>query len=135
MRICPKCREREVARPRAAYCNPCHREYDKSRDYYNKGRHKLWHSRNRDKVRERQLKNKYSITQQDYLEMYRFQEGRCRICEDTYEKLVIDHCHRTGRIRGLLCRECNTGIGLLKESPKVFVNAIEYLKEIQNADV
>ena len=49
--------------------------------------------------------------------------------------LVIDHNHKTGKVRGLLCGSCNTGIGLLKDSPDVLDAAIEYLQhQIDGAD-
>lgn len=44
------------------------------------------------------------------------------------QKIVIDHCHATGRIRGLLCHNCNRALGLLKDSEENLKRAIEYLK-------
>ena len=45
------------------------------------------------------------------------------------KSLSVDHCHTTGKVRGLLCQSCNTGIGLLKEDTKLFMAAIEYLEK------
>ena len=59
------------------------------------------------------------------------QNNVCLICKQE-KKLVVDHCHDTGTVRGLLCSECNTSIGLLKETPQYFVNAIQYLERYNN---
>ena len=61
------------------------------------------------------------------------QQNRCAICKVKQEELdydlVLDHDHVTGRIRGLLCHKCNTGIGLLQDDPDILQNAIDYLNE------
>ena len=54
-------------------------------------------------------------------------QGRCEICGKVMKEYVVDHCHVTSRIRGLLCRSCNTGLGLFKDSPEVLAAAIEYV--------
>lgn len=78
---------------------------------------------------------KFNITYKDYLDMYDNQNGKCKICDieilksDLERKVLnVDHCHKTKKIRGLLCMECNTGIGLFGENIEVIKNAIEYLK-------
>lgn len=58
---------------------------------------------------------------------------RCKISkslEEFHKKLSVDHCHKTGKVRGLLCSNCNTAIGLLKEDINVLKNAINYLTTI-----
>lgn len=73
----------------------------------------------------------YRIGLHAYQLMYADQEGRCAICraEKDPTRLVIDHNHKTGKIRGLLCGACNTGIGLLKDSPDVLEAAMQYLED------
>ena len=71
-------------------------------------------------------------------EEFLLKQGKvCAIClkpelskhqSGTLRKLAVDHDHKTGRIRGLLCSRCNNGIGLLGEDIKIFKKAIEYLK-------
>ena len=83
------------------------------------------------------LKRHYGITLEDYYEMYENQNGVCAICkgnEITVDKrtkkvrrLSVDHCHDTGKIRGLLCTGCNTGIGCLQHSIQHLQSAIDYL--------
>jgi hypothetical protein len=53
--------------------------------------------------------------------------GVCQICGDD-ERLGVDHCHASGRLRGLLCSRCNTGLGMFRDRPELLAEAIEYLK-------
>lgn len=85
------------------------------------------------------LKHSFGMTIEDYEVLYHKQGGKCRICgvsRDCYDRdrdrLFVDHCHRTGRIRGLLCRNCNSGIGLFLDKKENLLNAIEYLREFQS---
>lgn len=96
--------------------------------------------RARDRLRPReQLKNKrlnqfYGITLDEYNKMREEQNFSCPICgkhEDNCgkHKLVVDHCHTTGKVRQLLCAQCNAGIGHLKESESILTSAIAYLRK------
>ena len=71
------------------------------------------------------------MTSEEYKDMIRQQEGKCAICrgKDKNKKLAIDHCHETGVVRGLLCSNCNRGIGFLKDSVVVLNKAIKYLEK------
>jgi hypothetical protein len=76
------------------------------------------------------LKRTYGITQQEYDGMMLDQAGKCDICKcDLKEGRTthVDHDHNTGKIRGLLCRNCNFAIGLLNDSLDSLKNAIAYL--------
>lgn len=79
--------------------------------------------------RAHRLKKKYGLTDQQYRTMVQSQNSQCLICQDPSDQLVVDHCHTSGKIRGLLCRTCNTAIGLLKDSPLVALAASTYLSE------
>lgn len=79
----------------------------------------------------------YGITLKDYEDMYEKQQGLCSICgtegfvmdEKRHKmKLVVDHCHETGAIRGLLCHNCNRALGLFHDDVGRFEKAIDYLK-------
>lgn len=73
----------------------------------------------------------YGVSKEFLLELYDKHKGKCAICGDqpkTTRGLHIDHCHKTNKVRGLLCHGCNTGIGALKEDPSIFLKAIEYLR-------
>jgi hypothetical protein len=77
------------------------------------------------------LQKKFGISLEDYEAMLAAQNFRCAICETDVPKgrgrWHVDHCHDTGRVRGLLCYGCNVGIGHLKDSPDVISRALTYL--------
>lgn len=80
------------------------------------------------------LLSKYDISLSDYNKLICDQSGRCAICDTTEPKgrrnvFVVDHCHKTGKVRGLLCNHCNTGIGKLKDNIELLQKAISYLKK------
>jgi hypothetical protein len=60
--------------------------------------------------------------------MYENQNGKCKICAVTSENLYIDHDHKSMEVRGLLCRDCNSALGLFRDNTEILENAIEYLK-------
>jgi hypothetical protein len=79
------------------------------------------------------LKVHYKITHMDYEKLLRGQKGRCAICKSltpgqNHKHFCIDHSHKTGKIRGLLCHKCNHGIGSFDDKPKLLQQAIYYLK-------
>ena len=53
----------------------------------------------------------------------------CLLCGIKTEKLVIDHCHKTKRVRGLLCHQCNSGLGHFKDNTEFLLKAVEYLSK------
>lgn len=74
------------------------------------------------------LKSRFGLTLAVYDQMVRDQNGQCKICFKTPSRaLDVDHDHKTGRIRGLLCNQCNQGIGLLKEDLAIIQAAYNYL--------
>lgn len=70
---------------------------------------------------------KYGISVEDFNLMSKVQSSLCKICKEK-KKLYVDHCHKTNRVRGLLCHTCNVGIGLLKDNIVFLKSAIQYLK-------
>lgn len=87
--------------------------------------------------KERYLLRRFEISMDDYNRMLEAQGGVCAICKhpETHKRngklkaMAVDHSHKTGAIRGLLCCDCNTGIGKLKDSVNVLSNAIDYLRK------
>ena len=76
------------------------------------------------------IRSEYGLDREAYLAMVLEQQSSCRICgrhEPDHFKLHVDHCHDTGRVRGLLCGPCNQGIGLLRHSSERLRLAISYL--------
>ncbi len=80
-------------------------------------------------ARERIWANKYGITNEEYRVLLLVQGGNCAICGNSPNGrgLVIDHCHTTGQVRGLLCTTCNAGIGCLRDNLDLLASASSYL--------
>lgn len=94
---------------------------------------------NSEKQRIRAFKKKlsHSFTLEDYKSMLDSQNSKCKICNNPLIKpkdIALDHCHKTGKVRGILCRYCNTGIGMLQDDTRILQNAIKYLKEFNNGN-
>jgi hypothetical protein len=96
-----------------------------------------WRARNRERDRASQrrkdLRLRHGITEADYDRMLARQGGRCAICGDMApagrRRFSVDHDHRTGRRRGLLCDRCNLGVGLFLDDPEILAAAAAYLNE------
>jgi hypothetical protein len=86
---------------------------------------KEWAQRHRDQHRNLLLKKRYGITLEQFQALTVSQKGQCAICQRV-QLLTVDHCHRTGSIRGLLCRYCNSRIGFL-ENTALLARARDYL--------
>ena len=81
------------------------------------------------------LQTKYGMTLEDFHDMLEDQSGKCAICGSTdkgnsrHSKMSIDHCHVTNKVRGILCNNCNAGLGFLKDNIEILQKAIQYLRE------
>lgn len=73
------------------------------------------------------MKMKYNLSLSTLAEMKEAQSSKCLICKEEKE-LVVDHCHSSGRVRGLLCRTCNSGLGMFKDNLLFLKSAMEYLE-------
>jgi hypothetical protein len=154
LRRCPQCGKRREAdsflsngpRARCALC----------RVRINQERREMRYRIGPSIARASHLWSKYRLRPADYDALRSAQQYRCAICrthEDDLKakrggrrrtdgqpaaeafRLVVDHCHATGRVRGLLCNECNTALGYLKENPELFLAAIDYIAEHQASEV
>lgn len=73
---------------------------------------------------------KYDITKEDFEQLVENQGGKCKICNKRLnEEIHIDHNHRTGKVRGVLCGKCNKGLGQFEDDITILTNAIKYLKD------
>jgi hypothetical protein len=141
-------------------CKICIREYSSTRDlekkrYYERIRyHKdieksrekrnLYRKKNLEAHRINSTTYNKNITRDQYHEMLKTQENKCAICKNPetrrnvrgteITRLCIDHCHKTGKVRQLLCHSCNTGIGKFKDSVALLQEAIEYLRKHNSHD-
>jgi hypothetical protein len=133
-------KENRVKDGRARRCTECHckvtNEYRKKNpEIYRKASLKHWHALDDRKKHERWIK-RYGITPIQYKKMFEKQNGLCQICNQTCNSghlLSVDHCHTTGKVRGLLCKKCNTALGMLEDNITYFKNAITYLKNYEES--
>jgi hypothetical protein len=102
------------------------REYQ--RNYYQKNKHKWDHK----SIRAKRVVRDYGITIQQRDNIIANQQGLCAICLNVLppgQGMHIDHDHLTGRVRGILCRTCNMGLGLFKDSRALLEQAARYLSK------
>lgn len=121
---CPECDQvktlAEFARNKSApsglgaYCKPCHNRIGRESRERNGG------------ARNYHLRRRYGITVEHYDRMFADQNGVCAICKEAAAEHV-DHDHKTGRVRGLLCFNCNGALGQFRDRPDLMLNAVEYL--------
>jgi hypothetical protein len=85
--------------------------------------------RNPGQKRRRDLERHYGLSQAQYEAMLAAQAHTCAICVRPFPKTpAVDHCHRTGRVRGLLCESCNLAIGKFRDDPELIRRAAAYLE-------
>lgn len=102
-------------------------------------RARKWRAKNPLKAKGHDLRHSYGIDLSDYMDAYKSQRGMCAICgvhREPFDSvngktntLVVDHCHSSKRVRGLLCANCNKALGGFKDSTKILASAIKYLKK------
>jgi len=123
-------KERHPERYRAMKAAAYKRWREKNKERHAE-RNREWYRNNLDRVQNTVLKQKFGITKVEYYTLVANQNGVCAIFKrecKSGRNLAVDHCHSTGKIRGLLCTKCNTAIGSLEESEVLFLSALEYLK-------
>ncbi len=106
-----------------SYCASCRRDYQKTRP------------RDQREARRRfKLKSKYGMSIDQFNAILASQDGVCAICHRSnwdHNGPSVDHDHVTGKVRGILCGPCNTGLGRFNDSIGLLSNATEYLKKYQ----
>jgi hypothetical protein len=142
-KVCPKC---NIEKPSSDFhkerankdglhymCKLCNSERSKKRYRENREKinryHKEWTKDNKDIIRNGSYQRLYGISLDDYNEMLEEQNNSCYICEDDSQSpLFVDHCHSNGKVRGLLCKKCNSALSFFKEDPRILERAIDYLR-------
>lgn len=146
-KVCPKCSthkelsefHRDKNRPggysgTCKVCSAAHAKFRKARDpeyVARKGRE--WRAKNPERAKDLLLRYNYGVEIGTYGEMLVAQNGVCAICGTNdpglprYTRFHVDHCHDSKKIRGLLCSNCNIGIGNLMHSEVILRSAIDYL--------
>ena len=114
------------------YCRDCQRKINKrnrSAPGFNEKRRPT-RKQYKDRDRNWRLKTMYGITLEDFNLMFNLQNKVCKLCgSDKSDKnnFVVDHCHKTGKIRGILCSYCNRALGMFKDDPEILTKAIRYI--------
>lgn len=80
-------------------------------------------------ARKAHLQARYGLTIEQWQDMYDEQAGKCAICKENLLSPHTDHCHTTGKVRGILCPLCNKGLGHFRDNSKYLESAIKYLEE------
>ncbi len=115
---------RKAAKEKILAANPNH-----FRDYQVR-----WREKHPEYWRVRHYKEKYGLTMEDFQAMVVAQKGQCGICEKLLpQSPQLDHCHETGKVRGLLCMMCNRGLGSFKDNEASLIRAAEYLRRSRSA--
>lgn len=152
MKLCKKCNENKDLNEfyvknkstgcRFTECKECRSNYHKSYYRNNLENFKEYYKKlditdkRKAQIRNNHLNHKYGISLDDYENMFRLQGGLCKICQipqsELKQNFAVDHCHKTGKIRGLLCKPCNQALGNFKDSVNLLESAINYLKITNN---
>jgi hypothetical protein len=111
--------------------NPSRRKEIADRHYHKQGTHTK---------REWVLRRYFNMTGERYSQMLLEQDGKCLLCSrepngTDKRKLAVDHDHKTGKVLGLLCGECNRGLGLFREDEGILLRAIEYLRRHNGMEI
>jgi Recombination endonuclease VII len=145
-KLCPRCKEvkpfSEFTKDKqridglATYCKPCNRKLGSEQREKPGARAKAaevarqWRKDNPERARLHHLRVTYGVMPETYAAMLAAQNGRCAICDrppNGRGGLHVDHDHKTGEIRGLLCHSCNVSIGHFQDDPTLIAKVVEYL--------
>ena len=128
LRKCSKCKDIKIlnefhkdkankATGYASLCKICKLEYDKSKAKHTYGK---------------KLERTFGITIMEYDQMLILQNNKCLLCErdrKSFNKnFAVDHCHNTGKVRGLLCQQCNVALGMFDDNPELIRKAADYVE-------
>lgn len=135
--------DRDYAKKNQAKRTAYFREWRAKNPGYERIRHAADPEKNRDAVVRYRLKNpdrvkrfnknqklkRYGLTLEDFEAMIAAQDGRCAICSDKFARSPhVDHCHRTGAVREILCDDCNNVLGRARDNTDILRRAITYLE-------
>lgn len=92
-----------------------------------------WYKLNRDKARDSVLRRLYGISLEGFNKILKTQGGVCAICKGppTKKGFMVDHDHKTGKVRGILCHHCNAALGALRDSQVIVASALDYLANFE----
>ena len=136
MKVCHRCKiekslnafykDRQILDGLCSHCKECDKKVWLTPEHKERRKHPRY------KISKRKHKlKKFGLTLEDYEKMIKDQSNKCAICgmfqSEYYKEFSVDHSHSTGIVRGLLCNECNAGLGYFKDDVKILQKAIYYL--------
>ncbi len=156
-KVCPRCSVRKPrdefpygaalrggGRTTSSYCRPCSHKYNYERRrkdperlaQHRKNERAQWNAKTPEERFFHRVgkRSTLGLTQEVFYAMYEAQGGSCPICTEKLDldfgagQFAVDHCHRTGSIRGILCQLCNRGLGHFRDRPEVLELAANYLR-------
>lgn len=99
------------------------------REYFRNMCTKCELTKQKERSYDRHLERKYGINRAQYDLIRKSQDNKCKICGEEFDgNINVDHDHKTMVIRGLLCQDCNRGLGGFRDNPVYLTKAIDYLK-------
>ena len=135
MKVCCRCKEEKAIEDFAKNTSRCKACDSKRVSACMKKKPELYKAINTKSYHKRKKKitaNKYGMTEDEYQNLILKQRGKCAICYGSNVTeglpLFVDHDHKTGKVRGLLCKACNSGLGLFKDKETLLSKAIAYLQ-------
>lgn len=140
MKICIKCKINQ-AEPKRSYCKPCNRKYCQEYGITNRekrnARLKTWRKKNPTLAKLKDLraryKKKYGLTPEQVEELKKANDYKCWLCNKKNKRLVVDHDHKTGKVRGMLCDLCNKHLGYFENMNTEKIR--KYLDQPCHADI
>ena len=124
--------------PKKSYKYPSEEKFDYDNNpEYKKEKQKDYRGRHPDRIRDQKYRDTFGITLEEYNRMLRQQNGVCAICFEPETakrlgktlRLAVEHCHTTGKVRGLACRRCNSTMGYVKDSSLLLRSMADYLEK------
>lgn len=156
---CPNCADGVIHHRGSLQCRKCHIKEvspwknDEEKKKHHQERQANWFQQNKKRIYKKRkkhhkenpefwkeryfkyhLKRFYGLTYETYLEMVRSQNSKCLICGNHNEKLHVDHNHITKQVRGLLCFNCNGGLGQFKDNLTNIKNAVQYMERYETGN-
>jgi hypothetical protein len=146
-KTCPRCQQlkpmTEYSKGKSStgyqtYCKPCmsarHDEYRRKNLAKIAEKQRERYAKNTERYKDYDRKARYGLAAGEFAKLLELQKGRCLICKtDTPggkgNSFVVDHCHSSEKVRGLLCCSCNMGLGQFKHNVELLQSAINYLAE------
>lgn len=147
VKICSRCKlelsasffypEKRQADGLRRYCKDCSNSACRKYRLQNKDKCLAYREKNKEARRESRLLKRYGIDTELYNTMLIEQDYKCKICKNKeirtdyrtgeVSRLAVDHCHKTGKVRGLLCNKCNVMLGLVDDSISYLTDLILYV--------